>query len=632
MRTGETGQLAFRAGRGRARAAVQRAEATGAVGAPRPRLGAAAMEGDLQSGQPGQPPRGQDGRGLGEVLEPQPLATGPAVRAEAPVETTAAPEESAPTAQVAAAQGAAVTKDVQPEQVQVQVAAAKGADGSPVPATVAAAGPVTAAAMEGAMGAGQAATGGGVPGAQTTAVFSGEASGVAAETGAAMATGISPVRSAAPATPTPVRTPTSVGMVGHQRAWALGRVPASSAPATVPVAIGRSPSTSPTATPSSRLKRRAARPGDTEGSSKAAKRASATPASPGTGGTGERVEGTGEEAAATGSYEDWYTRKGEIGQMELLDALLKSEPFTFVRQQGTPMAYASRDPTVRPPPALAALKLEEVLSLQWDTEKYPVLKTGPTLPFWDPRIHRDQIKGGQVQLSNEELMWREITFTGRRNLYKIRKGRASDVERVAQIDAAYTAHKEAFRVAHKEQLAKEKQDTAVYGVEEAEAVLAARALPVPVGTGKEPVEEEEEEEDAELEMVVRRSLQPPPTGGGTHDVEAGTSGIARQRAVTPLRQPSPVATGSAATGSVPGTSAPPVPGTASPVPSTQEDTGPMVPIKELEILWMHMGMMIRRMLRNTGRTEEGTMDDPRITELLDEHEEDIRQVQKAHGL
>ena len=136
------------------------------------------MEGNLPSGLPDQTSRGQAGRGLGEVLEPQPLEqTGPAAMAEAPAEVAAAAEsglpssvqvaaagagarpeqgvaaEGVPPTQVAAEQGAAATDGVQPEQVQVQVAAmdidSPVRAGPSFPVTGAVTEPVTATAMEG---------------------------------------------------------------------------------------------------------------------------------------------------------------------------------------------------------------------------------------------------------------------------------------------------------------------------------------------------------------------------------------------------------------------------------------------------------------------------------------------------
>ena len=67
------------------------------------------MEGNLPSGLPDQTSRGQAGRGLGEVLEPQPLEqTGPAAMVEAPAEVAAAAESGLPSSeQVAAAGGGA---------------------------------------------------------------------------------------------------------------------------------------------------------------------------------------------------------------------------------------------------------------------------------------------------------------------------------------------------------------------------------------------------------------------------------------------------------------------------------------------------------------------------------------------
>ena len=217
------------------------AEASGAAGAPSTQPEPAAMEGNLPSGLPDQAARGrQDGRGLGEVLAPQPLETGPAVRAEAPAEVVAAAEsglpsseqvaaagagarpeqgaaaEGVPPEQVAAAQGAAATDGAQPEQVQV--AAAMDFD-SPVRAEtpVRVTRDVTAAAMEGVPVEGQADVEEAPPGPLAMVVYSGGASGAAAAVGAAMATELSPVRSAAPVTPAPARPVLTDEVVGRQR-------------------------------------------------------------------------------------------------------------------------------------------------------------------------------------------------------------------------------------------------------------------------------------------------------------------------------------------------------------------------------------------------------------------------------
>ena len=314
------------------------------------------MEGNLPSGLPDQAARGrQDGRGLGEVLAPQPLETGPAVRAEAPAEVVAAAEsglpsseqvaaagagarpeqgaaaEGVPPEQVAAAQGAAATDGAQPEQVQV--AAAMDVD-SPVRAesSVQVTGDVTAAAMEGVPVEGQA----GIeeeapPGPLAMVVYSGGASGAAAAVGAAMTTELSPVRSAAPVTPAPARPSLEEDVVGRQRTrftmdvfrqasrvkpWQLGKVPSS------PII------------PESRAKRKATKPvAGSRKSSRVAQRLVVQPVSSvpgveagedaGTGeelGTGEpagaaeavaaeEAVGTGEGNIATGAREEWYTRR-----------------------------------------------------------------------------------------------------------------------------------------------------------------------------------------------------------------------------------------------------------------------------------------------------------------------------------
>ena len=328
---------------------------------------------------------------------------------------------------------------------------------------------------------------------------------------------------------------------------------------------------------------------------------------------------TGAGTVATGSREDWYTRKGEITQTELMEALVEAEPFTFVRLQGVVLPYASRDPTVRPPPALAALKLEDVMTLEWSPEQHPNLRIGPTIPFWDPRITASMLRKGQITLSKEETEWRLKTGEHRRNLWKLREGRPIDRERRKQLEDAYLKHKEAYKQAHKEQLKAEKKTTTLQGVAEAEAALAARAPPVQTRTGKEQVEEEEEEEDAEFEMVVRQSLRPPPRDGGAHDVEAGTSGVVRQRAVTPIHSPSPV-TGAAVTGAAPIS---PARLSGSPVQTPQQGAGGIPEAQQLWDSWFQMGLAIRAVLsRNAG--PGGAVEDPLVTQLLDSVEESER--------
>ena len=303
---------------------------------------------------------------------------------------------------------------------------------------------------------------------------------------------------------------------------------------------------------------------------------------------------------------------------------MEAEPFVFVRLQGVALPYASRDPTVRPPPALAALKLEDVMTLEWDP-KQPNLRIGPTIPFWDPRISSSMLRKGQITLSKEQMGWRLKTGENRRNLWKFREGRPNDRERRKQLEDAYLKHKEAYKKAHKEQLKAEKKTATVQGVAEAEAALAARVPPVQTRTGKEQVEEEEEEEDAEFEMVVRQSLQPPPTGGGAHDVEAGTSGVVRQRAATPVHSPSPV-TGAAVTGAAPVS---PARLSGSPVQTPQQGA---VGGQEAQLLWdswLQMGLAVRAALgRDAGAG--GSLEDPRITQLLDSIEESDRE-QRGDG-
>ena len=271
-------------------------------------------------------------------------------------------------------------------------------------------------------------------------------------------------------------------------------------------------------------------------------------------------------------------------------------------------------------------------------------------------------------MSREEIAWRELTQRNRRNLYKIRATRMSDADRMSEIEYAYRTPKEKYRAAHEAELKAEKDDVTVYGIEEAEAVLAARTLPVPPRTGKEQEEEEEDEEDAELAMVVQQSLQPPVTGGGTHDVEAGTSGAVRWRAVARPRSPSPVAS-AAVTGSAPvrpvlssvtpgysggtdfgeqemdtgeqgpadqevlaatsvplattGVAGSPVPRAVSPVPAPQPAAGNTIRFSEVWDLWQQAGVNIRALLR--GRAGPGGLtEDPLITQFLDGYEERMR--------
>ena len=292
-----------------------------------------------------------------------------------------------------------------------------------------------------------------------------------------------------------------------------------------------------------------------------------------------------------------------------MGALQEEEPFVFIRWQGRIKAYASRDPTVRPPPALAALKLEDVLPLEWDREQQPTLRVGPTIPFWDPRITARMLRKGEVILSKEEMAWRLKTGDGRRNLWKFRESRPTDQLRLKQLEAAYLTAYQEYSLAHGAGLKAEEGDNTMFGVEEAQAVLAARELPVPPRTGKQQVEVEESEEDAEMEFAVQQSLQPPVTGGGTHDVEAGTSGAVRQPVVVPPRSPSPV--GGAAEES-------PVQAAVPPVPAPRQAPRRMVDAEELEDLWMEMGGIVREIMRRCTGTG-GLMDDPRVDQLLNEY-------------
>ena len=341
-----------------------------------------AMESTSPSGLPDQTSRGQAGRGLGEVLEPQPLEhTGPAAMAEAPAEVVAAVEGEPPT-QVAAEQGAAATYGEQPELVTAAMEVDSPVRaGSSVPVTGAVTELATGAAMEGVPVEGQAALEEEeLPGPLAMVVYTGGASGVAAEIGAATATATasSPVQGAAPVTLAPATPSLSPEAVEQQRTGSLGRLYGQTAPTTAHGASGWAPAAT---TRESMPKRKEVEPAVGERrSSRVAKAAVASPetgtqpVSPEVVSTGETDTGaeqdtgaavvTGAGTVATGSREDWYTRKGEITQTKLMEALVEAEPFTFIRLQGVTLPYASRDPTVRPPPALAALKLEEVITLR----------------------------------------------------------------------------------------------------------------------------------------------------------------------------------------------------------------------------------------------------------------------------
>ena len=295
----------------------------------------------------------------------------------------------------------------------------------------------------------------------------------------------------------------------------------------------------------------------------------------------EEAVGTGEGSITTGAREEWYTRRGPLEMEELLGALQEDEPFVFIRWEGRVKAYTSQDRTVRSPPALAALRLEDVLPLEWDREQQPTLKVGPTIPFWDPRITARMLRKGEVILSGEEMAWRLKTGDSRRNLWKFRESRPTDQVRLKQLEAAYLKAYKEYSLAHDAELKAEAEDHTMYGVEEAQAVLAARELPVPTRTGKEQVEVEESEEDAEVELAVQQSLQPPVTGGGTHDIEAGTSGAVRQRVVVPPRSPNPVGDAAAVS---------PVRATVSPVPTPGQATRrrSLMPFYEQEDLWLQI--------------------------------------------
>ena len=344
----------------------------------------------------------------------------------------------------------------------------------------------------------------------------------------------------------------------------------------------------------------------------------------GTGGPAEAVaaEGavvTGAGTDVAGAREEWYTRQGPLEMEELLEALQEEETFVFIRWQGRVKAYSSQDPMVRPPPALAALRLEDVMPLEWDRERQPTLRTGPTIPFWDPRITARMIRYGEVILSADELAWRLKTGESRRNLWKFRASRPKDQSRLKELEdaylTAYTKYKLRYDAELKIEEVSEDRNT-VHGVEEAEAVLAARAPPVQPRTGTEPVGEEELEDEAEVELAVQQSRQPPATGGGTHDVEAGTSGVDRRRVVVPPLSPSPV-TGAVAGPPVQET-VPPVQGTVPPVPAPVPTISRPVDATELEYLWMEMGLIVREILRRqTG--DGGLMEDPRTDQLFNEY-------------
>jgi hypothetical protein len=171
--------------------------------------------------------------------------------------------------------------------------------------------------------------------------------------------------------------------------------------------------------------------------------------------------------------------------------------------------------------ALAALRLENVLPLEDDDLPITV---GPTVPFWDPRITQAMITEGLVIMSDEQRRWRKVTHGHRRDIWKER-GRPVDRERLAACASRFTIPKEVYRLAHEAELEVERtaMEDKVYGIEEAEAALAAQTLGPTVHVAAPGVPEEEA-----VEIALRRSLEggqvevPP----GTHDEEAGPSGTA----------------------------------------------------------------------------------------------------------
>ena len=137
-----------------------------------------------------------------------------------------------------------------------------------------------------------------------------------------------------------------------------------------------------------------------------------------------------------------YTRQGPITRDEMLSALLRAEPFLFVRHAGKVRAYFSRDASVRPPLALCALPLDDVLPLETQGEPYQL---GPSLPVWDPRITPLMIKEGKVVFSDAEKQLRARTNRSRLNLYQNIRSRPADHERLAAITNHYTRYKDAYQ-------------------------------------------------------------------------------------------------------------------------------------------------------------------------------------------
>ena len=172
-----------------------------------------------------------------------------------------------------------------------------------------------------------------------------------------------------------------------------------------------------------------------------------------------------------------YTRKGPVTRDEMLSALLRAEPFLFVRHQGRVRAYFSRDASVRPPVALSALPLDDVVPLDLRDAPYQL---GPSLPVWDPRITPLMISDGSVVFSEAEKQLRARTNRSRINLYQDMRGRPADRERLAAITNHYTKYKEAYQKKHAAQMQAEINlplsaggIDKVYGVEVAEEELTA---------------------------------------------------------------------------------------------------------------------------------------------------------------
>jgi hypothetical protein len=139
---------------------------------------------------------------------------------------------------------------------------------------------------------------------------------------------------------------------------------------------------------------------------------------------------TADVVAVPDPGEEVYTRRGPISTRELGMAFMRAEPFVFVRFGGTVRAYSSRDPQVRVPLALAALRLEDVLPL--DEDALPV-SVGPTLPYWDPRITSNMLQDNLVQMSDEQRAWRRETNVHRRNLWRSRGARVPTMKRLTLV-------------------------------------------------------------------------------------------------------------------------------------------------------------------------------------------------------